>query len=73
MTNQTVYVVLDKWDFAFNQVFSTKEKASAYIELRDKQLQELMEGGYPGSYNSPVTANLIIEETEVDLVDEDQL
>ncbi len=62
-----VYVVVDKWDFAFNQVFSTKEKAEAYIEVRDKELQRLMDGGYPGSYTSPVTANLVIEETELDL------
>ena len=67
---QTVFVVLDKWGTAFNRVFSTREKAEAYIEVRDKEIQRLMDGGYPGSFTSQVTANLIIEETEIDLVEE---
>ena len=70
-----VFLVLGKWDFSYSGVFSTREKAEAYIEVRDKELQRLMRdkelqrlmgGGYPGSYTSPVTANLIIEEADLD-------
>ena len=61
-----VFLVLGKWDFSYSGVFSTREKAEAYIEVRDKELQRLMDGGYPGSYTSPVTANLIIEEADLD-------
>ena len=61
-----VFLVLGKWDFSYSGVFSTREKAEAYIEVRDKELQRLMGGGYPGSYTSPVTANLIIEEADLD-------
>lgn len=61
-----VFLVLGKWDFSYSGVFSTREKAEAYIEVRDKEIQRLMDGGYPGSFTSHVTANLIIEEADLD-------
>jgi hypothetical protein len=56
-----VYIVLDKYDFSFSGVYSTREKAEEYIQVRDAEMSRLM-GGV-----DIATANLVIEETELDL------
>ena len=55
-----VFLVLGKWDFSFSGVYSTREKAEAYIQVRDAEMQRLM--GTVGR----ATANLIIEEADLD-------
>jgi hypothetical protein len=56
-----VYVVLDRYDFSFSGVYSAREKAEEYIQVRDAEMNRLM-GGV-----DIATANLVIEETELDL------
>ena len=56
-----VYVVLDRWDFSFSGAFSSREKAEEYIQVRDAEMGRLM--GAVGA----ATANLVIEEAELDL------
>ena len=33
-----VYVVLDMWDYTFDKVYATKEKAEEYVRIKDREL-----------------------------------
>lgn len=61
MTNQKVYIVIEKESLMYHLAFSTKEKAQAYIDADEEMY-----------HSSRASWGLVIEEAELDRTDDDE-